>query len=321
MVRYRSVVADSARWEGFAFRDGDIVISTSPKCGTTWIQMVCALLIFQKPDFGRPLGVISPWLDMVIQPLDVVLADLEAQEHRRFIKTHTPLDGLPWDERVTYICVARDPRDVALSWGNHMANLDLDAVLQARSATVGDADLAELLPDGPPVIADAEIERFWQWVDDTTPPTQGSPNLRAAIHHLANFWPARERANVVLLHYDDLLENLQAQMRYLAGRIGIDVPEDRWPALVQAASFDEMRRRADELPPGVTEKIWRDNQRFFSRGTSGQWRNVLGPDDQRRYQERVQELAEPELSAWLHHGPIDIEVVSEGGTPSRGASE
>jgi aryl sulfotransferase len=321
MVRYRSVVADSARWEGFAFRDDDIVISTSPKCGTTWIQMVCALLIFQKPDFEPPLGVISPWLDMVIRPLEVILAELEAQEHRRFIKTHTPLDGLPWDERVTYICGARDPRDMALSWGNHMANLDLAAVLKARSAAMGVADLAELWPDGPPVIPDAEIERFRQWMEDTTPPTEGVASLRAAIHHLATFWPVRERANVVLLHYDDLREDLEAQMRYLAGRLGIDVPEDRWPALVQAASFDEMRRRADELVPGITERIWRDNRRFFNRGTSGQWRDVLGADDQRRYQERLQELADPELSAWLHHGRIDIDVVSEEGTPSPGAWE
>ena len=42
-MRYRSLVADSARWDGFAFRTGDIVISTPTKCGTTWTpQMLCA---------------------------------------------------------------------------------------------------------------------------------------------------------------------------------------------------------------------------------------------------------------------------------------
>jgi aryl sulfotransferase len=30
-----------------------------------------------------------------------VFADLEAQTHRRFIKTHTPLDGIPNDPTVT----------------------------------------------------------------------------------------------------------------------------------------------------------------------------------------------------------------------------
>ena len=49
-TRYRSIIADSGRWDGFAFRPGDVVISTPPKCGTTWTQMLCALLIFDGPD-------------------------------------------------------------------------------------------------------------------------------------------------------------------------------------------------------------------------------------------------------------------------------
>ncbi|MDF2758993.1 MAG: hypothetical protein K0S99_1625, partial [Thermomicrobiales bacterium] len=43
-TRYRSIIADSARWDGFAFRPGDVVISTPPKSVTTWTQMLCALL-------------------------------------------------------------------------------------------------------------------------------------------------------------------------------------------------------------------------------------------------------------------------------------
>ena len=97
-TRYRSLISDSARWDGFDFRPGDIVISTPPKCGTTWTQMICALLVFQTTTFDQPLDLISPWLDMLTRERDDVVADLEAQTHRRFIKTHTPLDGLPYDD-------------------------------------------------------------------------------------------------------------------------------------------------------------------------------------------------------------------------------
>ena len=135
--RYRNFVFDSGRWDAFEFRDGDIVISTPPKCGTTWMQMLCALLIFRTPDLPAPLAMLSPWLDMNLRPLDEVRADLAAQSHRRFVKTHTPLDGLPWDDRVTYVHVARDPRDAALSWDNHMANMDLERFVHAlRSVAV-----------------------------------------------------------------------------------------------------------------------------------------------------------------------------------------
>src|SRR6202161_4250077 len=101
--RYQSSDEDSARWLGFPFRDGDIVISTRSKTGTTWVQMICALLVFRTPELPDRLSVLSPWLDWLITPKDDVYALLEAQDHRRFIKTHTPLDGVPEDQRVTYI--------------------------------------------------------------------------------------------------------------------------------------------------------------------------------------------------------------------------
>src|SRR6476646_830027 len=95
--RYRSLVFDSARWAGFVFRPGDIVISTPPKCGTTWTQMICALLVFQTTEFPTSLDRISPWLDMQTRDMASVRAALEAQTHRRFITTHTPFDALPHD--------------------------------------------------------------------------------------------------------------------------------------------------------------------------------------------------------------------------------
>ncbi len=304
-VRYRNVVADNARWEGFAFRPGDIVISTPPKCGTTWTQMICALLIFQTPTLARPLGLTSPWLDMLTRPLEAVLADLDAQTHRRFIKSHTPLDGLPFDERVTYICVGRDLRDVALSWDNHMANIDEAALFEARRAAVGLDDLPAELRQGLPPMPDSEIERFWQWVDDPTPPTEGAASsLVGTLHHLSSFWEVRDHGNVILLHYDELQTDLEGQMRRLADLLGIAVPADRWRELARAATFREMRSRADDVAPEISHNVWRDNQRFFNRGMSGQWRSILNDIDLQRYDARVSALAAPELSTWVHRGPI-----------------
>lgn len=303
-VRYRSVISDNARWEGFAFRDDDIVISTPAKCGTTWTQTICALLIFQTPDFPEALDRISPWLDQSLRDRDGVFADLEAQQHRRFIKTHTPFDGLPHDDRVTYICVARDPRDVAMSWDNHMSNLDIAEALRLREVAVGNDDLAELMPDGPPPPPPPDpVDRFWLWVDED--PFQSSVSgLAPSLHHLDTFWQAREAPNVVLLHFGDMKADLEGQMRALAARLGIEVPERLWPELVRAASFEEMRRRNTEVAPNATESIWRDTGRFFNKGTSGQWRDVLDDDGLRRYAARVAELVGDDVSNWAHGGPI-----------------
>src|SRR5690242_20554451 len=114
-VRYRSPDEDSGRWLDFPFRPGDIVISTRSKSGTTWMQMICALLIFQTDDLPAPLAELSPWLDWLTSPQEQVYAHLAAQTHRRFIKTHTPLDGIPVRPDVSYVVVARHPLDMAVS--------------------------------------------------------------------------------------------------------------------------------------------------------------------------------------------------------------
>ena len=104
---YTSADEDSARWDKFAFRDGDIVVSTRSKHGTTWVQTILLLLIHQDPDLPAPLAELSPWLDHLVEPRGEVVARLEGQAHRRVIKTHTPLDGVPLDARVTYVVAAR----------------------------------------------------------------------------------------------------------------------------------------------------------------------------------------------------------------------
>jgi hypothetical protein len=162
LVRYRDLIADSARWEGFPFRTDDIIISTPSKSGTTWMQTLCAMLVFDSVEFGRPLTEISPSLEMQINNRAEVIDSLEGQEHCRFIKSHTPLDGVPVAAGVTYVCVARDPRDVALSFQHHRANLDRDAFMAARARAVGLDDLKELGPPPGPLPEDP-LERFWLW--------------------------------------------------------------------------------------------------------------------------------------------------------------
>jgi hypothetical protein len=61
---------------------------------------------------------------------------LAAQRNRRIIKTHTPLDGVPIDARATYIVVARDPLDMAVSLYHQAANLDRRRIAMLLAASV-----------------------------------------------------------------------------------------------------------------------------------------------------------------------------------------
>jgi hypothetical protein len=288
-VRYTSSDEDSARWAGFSFRPGDIVISTRSKSGTTWMQTICALLVFQTPDLPAPLSQLSPWLDWLTAPREEVYARLAAQGHRRFIKTHTPLDGLPFDSRATYIVVGRHPLDMAVSLYHHSDNLDR---AQIRALT-GQPTPAQLPEERPPV-------REWllSWIDRDAWPRDELDSLPGVMWHFCDAWDRRHDPNVVLVHYDDLATDLDGEMRRLANRLGIVVDEDRWPSLVAAARFGHMRRRADLLSPDP--RVLKDAGAFFRRGTSGSAAELLSADELAHYHARAAELASTDLLTWLH---------------------
>jgi hypothetical protein len=287
-VRYQSPDEDSGRWTGFPFRAGDIVISTRSKSGTTWAQMICALLIFQRADLPARLGDLSPWLDFLVTPKEEVYRRLAAQEHRRFIKTHTPLDGIPQDDRATYIVVARHPLDMAVSLYHQGNNIDRDRMraLTGQPATPS--------APRPPL-------REWllRWIRADHDPRAVMDSLPGVMWHLADAWRRRSRPNILLLHYADLSADLDGQMRRIADRLGIGVPAERWPELVQAAAFDRMRERSSQLIP-VASGILKDPAAFFRRGTSGAGGEVLTTAELAEYERRTAELAPPDLLAWLH---------------------
>ncbi len=289
LVRYRSADEDSARWAGFRFRDGDIVISTRSKSGTTWMQMICALLVFQTPDLPAPLATLSPWLDHAVEPIDAVLSRLESQNHRRFVKTHTPLDGVPIDDRATYVVVARHPLDLAVSLYHHSDNIDRSRLRELTGAP----ELRDSPPPRPP------LEQWLvQWVERETTPQEQMDSLPGVLHHLSDAWARRQAANVVLVHYADLQGDLEGEMRSLGGRLGIEVPEKRWPVLVKAASFASMKERASALAPDQLG-VLKDPAAFFRAGLSGSGRALLPPEAETRYFGRMASMP-PELLAWLH---------------------
>lgn len=304
---------DDGRWRGFRFRAGDIVISTPRKSGTTWMQMICALLIFQTPDLPAPLWRLSPWLDAPeVRPEDVD-AQLAAQRHRRFIKTHTPLAGIPSDDRVTYVVTARHPADAFVSM-YHQDRRNGPPPPPGRSAAPGPARHpwppgSPPPPHGPPphrppprapeVSPDELHGALLEWIGGDDDSRRHPASLPATMRHLAGAWARRADPNVVLVRYDDLLSGLERQMRRLADRLGIAVAAATWPALVEAATFQRMRVRDDLLRPPPPE-VAADNALFFRRGTSGAAREILSADEMAWYHARVARLAPPEMIAWLH---------------------
>ena len=287
-VRYRSPEEDSARWHDFPFREGDIVISTRSKSGTTWAQMICALLVHQTPALPEPLATLSPWFDWLVTPRDELVERLERQPHRRIIKTHTPLDGIPIDDRATYLVVARHPLDMAVSLYHQGNNLDRERIAELTG-----------VPAGPRRERPELRDWLLSWVESQADPRDQMDSLPGVMWHLSDAWARRADANIALLRYADLVHDLDGQMRSLATELGISVAADRWPELVKAATFEQMRAASTASVPTLPG-VLKDESAFFRRGRPGAGREVLSPTEFERYERRVAELAAPDLLHWLH---------------------
>jgi len=293
--RYHSPLMDSARWQRFTPRDSDIIVSTPYKSGTTWTQWICALLIFGKDGLREPLSRISPWLDQNVYPIEEVAARYAAQTHRRIIKTHTPLTALPYYPDVTYLVCVRDPRDVFISMQNHHANLDM---VKFQALLARNSDLAIT----PPVVPDDINAHFRLWLEQGSFPweTDGYP-FWSVFHHVQSFWRHRELPNIHLLHYADLKRDLAGEMRRVAQALGIAVDVAQWPALIEAARFEAMKARYVDIAPNTDQGIWLDGAKFFNKGSSGQWQDVLNPESLDAYAEFKRTRLDPALAAWIDH--------------------
>ena len=291
---YTDMIYDSARWDAFTPRKGDIVVATPAKCGTTWTQMICALLVHQTPDLPLPLTRLSRWIERHTEPVENVVADFAAQPWRRIVKTHTPLDGLPFYDEVTYVFCGRDPRDAFLSGLDHIDNISEKT--RADALARGKLPTSFTLPTDP-------NERFRMWIGAGAQPWVWDGFPIGSVLYLTNtWWQHRDLPNIHFLHYADLTRDLDGEMRRLSAALGIPADEAKWPSLVAAARFDTMKRNADDAAPGAHLGEWADSNKFFRKARTGEWREVLSPENQALYEKISRERLAPELKAWLERG-------------------
>jgi hypothetical protein len=293
---YQTAVFDSTRWDQLALRPGDILVCTPAKSGTTWTQMLCALLVHQSPEFPEPLNRLSRWLERLAEPIEEIVAAYERQPYRRIIKTHTPFDGLPYRDDVAYVFCGRDPRDVFLSSLDHIANVSEKSAAEVRQRAGLPDDFQFDFASDPNLLF-----RIWLTTGAMEGMDDGFP-IGSVMTLTTTFWRFRDVPNLHFLHYADLSADLDREMRGLARFLGTPVDERRWPGLIAAASFEAMRQRADELAPGGHFEEWRSNRDFFRSARRGAWRDVLDAESQTLYESLALERLGPRLKAWLEGG-------------------
>ena len=281
---------DSTIWNDFQVRDDDIIIATYAKSGTTWMQQIIAQLLFDgDPDLA--VADISPWLDLRVPPKAVKLPYVEAQTHRRFLKTHLPVDALVFSPRAKYLYIGRDGRDVVWSLYNHHANAN-QLWYDALNETPGRV--------GPPIERPPEdIREYWRdWLArDGYPFWSFWDNVRT-------WWQIRELPNVRLVHFSELKQDLPGTIREIAEFLQIPINESRWSAILEHCSFEWMKKNATKSVP-LGGLFWDAGAGvFINKGVNGRWADVLTAEESVEYEKIAVNQLGSECAQWLATGEL-----------------
>lgn len=281
---------DSTIWNDFKFRDDDIIISTYGKSGTTWTQQMIGQMLFGgDPELN--VSEMSPWLDLRVPPKQVKLPIMEAQSHRRFLKTHLPVDALVFSERAKYIYIGRDARDVVWSLYNHHASANA-LWYEALNETPGRI--------GPPIEPPTcQIRQYWlEWLDkDGHPFWPFWDNVRS-------WWSIRSLPNVLFMHFEAMKRDMPTQMQRIARFLDLRIDAAKWPAIVEYCSFDWMKRNATKSVP-LGGAFWDGGaETFINKGCNGRWKDTLTREDCAAYEARAVKELGAECARWLATGTL-----------------
>ena len=250
-------------------------------------QIIGQLLFDGDPDIE--VAEMSPWLDLRVPPKEVKLPLVESQTHRRFLKTHLPVDALKFSTQAKYLYIGRDGRDVVWSMYNHHSNAN-GLWYEALNDTPGRV--------GPPIEPPPDdIKRYWQdWL------TQNGHPFWPFWENVRSWWGIRHLPNVRFVHFSNLKRDMPGEIRRIASFLEIPINEARWDAIVEHCSFDWMKKNAARSVP-LGGAFWDAGAEvFIHKGVNGRWMDTLTADDPAAYEARAQAELGAECARWLATG-------------------
>lgn len=282
-ARYEGPLTTTGIWDEFRLRDDDVLVVTPPKCGTTWSQIIITSLIAGRPLSPREMGDVSYWLDCALDDPVANKEKFDKQDFRRCIKSHTPLDGVPYDPRCQYVVVYRHPIDVHYSMENHAQHMQADFMRARYPEEQGKA-----------------FRMFLE--DELYGGSNDALDLHSIVYHYKSFKDWEHLGNIHFFHYADMVADLPGTVGRMARILGMDDQCRLIDEIADGTSFAKLKKSAAKGDKNAEKPDFYLGAKFFDSGTSNKWEGRLSSDQLAAFDARMRELLPEDQVAWLLWG-------------------
>ena len=204
----------------------DVFVASYAKSGTYWMMQIAQQVAYRGEAEFDYIHDLVPWPE---SPLPIVPAQLKDESLAarsptglRIIKTHHSREYTPFVPEAKYIVVVRDPKEVFVSsyfFGKEVlgTTLGIDYTL---------AEWFKLFPTADFL--------FGSWAK-----------------HTASWWSVRDRANVLLLTYQDLKRQPRQGIQQVADLMGVTLSESQLDKIAEKSSFAYMKAHEAKFSPKI----------------------------------------------------------------------
>lgn len=297
----RDYLHNSLVWKDFLARDGfaegDVVIVTPVKAGTTWTQRIIQQILHNGAENDGSLSDTSPWLESSwgdhAGMLDVLKRQREAGG-RRVIKSHLPADALPMAPEARYVFVGRNGKDAAISFHNMISNYS-----ESTMSTINQIH-AQWSGSPTPLVIPEDMQAFFDlWLDT------GGYGCSDLFDIVDSWWKLRGEPNVLALHYRELTDDIRGQIARIAEFLGIDPASLRMDVIAEHCSFDYMSGRAEKMAPFNGEHM-SSAKAFFHKGPKRDYRDELTAAQVARFDRVALQRLGTRCASWLETGQHSV---------------
>ena len=251
------------RIRSLLLRPDDVWVVSYPKAGTTWTQNIVRLIFNNGIDDGKKLNEAVPWIEALNTderfnyqlpiPIDEMPSPRAFKNH--FLYHNIPC-GVPNSTPCKYIYVARNPKDVAVSYFHHYIGF-------------------KYTPGGP------SWEDFFQWF------INGDMAFGDYFDHVLSWWAHRNDENVLFLKYEDMKKDLPATVTQIAEFLGRRLDQSVISKIADQTTFEKMRVNPGTNYGWATHRRDPDAPPFMRKGMVGDWRNYFTPEQSAQLDEKI----------------------------------